>query len=309
MCTLSVSTTVLPTSHTCVMAAFSKLWRVRSRELRIQRWRAAMTRVRSPSPGIGRPEALFSKRKKFIAAALIIFIVGILGGGPSTCWDCRTPRLPVEIFQGVTYGAESLDPSPENRGLLHWVQIDLTSPGIELYVTPLDATAVANGWQYRLRWIADVVRREKLAVAINGTLFTTHLPWLMTIPGDFAKSVETVVADHVVSHVWEHSYLLRFDDMLRPSLGRTKPPMPSELAAAKWGIGGQAVWLQDGKVWPGSSSDPNARTAVGIDRSRQLLFLAVGEFVSPRVLLHELAVLAQLSLLAPSGDDFGGVKA
>jgi len=48
------------------------------------------------------------------------------------------------------------------------VSINLATPGIELYVTPLDPVAVAQGWQYRLRRVADVVDKEKLAVAVNG---------------------------------------------------------------------------------------------------------------------------------------------
>ena len=30
----------------------------------------------------------------------------------------------------------------EGSGLMHWVRVDLTAPGIELYVTPLDPQAV-----------------------------------------------------------------------------------------------------------------------------------------------------------------------
>jgi hypothetical protein len=63
------------------------------------------------------------------------------------------------------------------------------------------------------------------------------------------------------------------------------------LAAAKWGIGGQAVWLFNGEIWPGSARGPDARTAVAIDGPRKLLFLAIGENISPRRMLQELADL------------------
>ena len=109
--------------------------------------------------------------------------------------------------------------------------------------------------------------------------------------GDLANGVETVVADHVVSHVWEDTYLLWFDDQLTPHLRPSKPPTAAELAMAKWGIGGQGVWLRDGKVWPGSSRSPDSRTAVAIDRPRKLLFLAVGDNISPRLMLQKLADL------------------
>src|SRR5262249_37565170 len=157
-----------------------------------------------------------------------------------------------KIFEGMTYGCERLEATEEGSGLLHWMRIDLTAPGLELYVTPLDPVAVAQGWQYRLRWIRDIVTSERLAVAINGTLFTSNSGWWPRMSGDLAKGLETVVADHVVSHVWEHTYLLWFDEQLTPHLRPSKPPAAADLALAKWGIGGQAVWLHAGKVWSGS---------------------------------------------------------
>jgi hypothetical protein len=175
--------------------------------------------------------------------------------------------------------------------LIHWVRIDLAAPGIELYVTPLDPAAVAQGWQYRLRRIGEVVGRERLAVVINGTLFTSNSGWRPRMSGDLANAVETVVADHVVSHVWEHTYLIWFDDQLTPYAAPSKPPKAAELAMAKWGIGGQGMALQDGKVWPASSRFPDSRTAAAIDRPRKLLFLAVAEYISPRLMLQKLADL------------------
>jgi len=206
-------------------------------------------------------------------------------------WNARGPHAPTEIFTGVIYGCERLVPTEEGSGLLHWARIDLTAPGIELYVTPLDPAAVRQGWQYRLRWIRGVVANERLAVATNGMMFTSNSIWPLRLPGDLAKGVETAVAEHVVSHIWEHTYLLWFDDDLTPHLKPSKPPTPAELARARWGIGGQAVWLHAGKVWPGSDRRPDSRTAVAIDEEQKLLFVAVGESISPRLMLQKLADL------------------
>ena len=201
-----------------------------------------------------------------------------------------TPQ-PRAIFSGVTYGCERLERTDEGYGILHWVRVELGAPGVELYVTPLEPTAVENGFQYRLRWIDDVARNERLAVAINGALFTSTPGWRPRLPGDFAKGVETVVSDHVTSHLWEHTYLLWFDDHLNAHLGPSKPPKPEELEKAKWGIGGQGVGLQKGKVWSGIDRNPDSRTAIGIDAERGLLFLAVAEWASPRLVLEQLAKL------------------
>jgi len=221
---------------------------------------------------------------------VVVFLAALIGGAFGY-WDGRGPQSPIEVFKGITYGCERLEATEEGSGLVHWVRIDLTAPGIELYVTPLDPTAVAQGWQYRLRRIKDVVDTERLPVAVNGTLFTSNSGWRPRLSGDLANSVETVVADHVVSHVWEHTYLLWFDDQSAPYLRSSKPPAAADLVQAKWGIGGQAVWLRDGTVWPGSDRSPDSRTAVAIDRQRKLLFLAVGQHISPRLMLQKLADL------------------
>lgn len=211
-------------------------------------------------------------------------------GADSAYWERCAPH-PRDIFSGVSYGCEVLERTEQGQGILHWVRVELDAPGIELYVTPLDRSALERGSQYRLRWIEDIVTNDHLAVAINGSLFTSDHTWRPRLPGDLANGVETVVSDHVVSHFWEHTYLLWFDDELNPHLKPSKPPTAAELAQAKWGIGGQAVWLHDGKVWPGSDTQPDSRTAIGIDASRKLLFLAVAEWASPHLMLEQLVKL------------------
>lgn len=198
---------------------------------------------------------------------------------------------PRAVFSGITYGCELLERSEEGHGLLHWMRVELSAPGIELYVTPLDTSALTGGFQYRLHWIDDVLRNEGLAVAINGALFTSEPKWRPGLPGDLAKGVETVVSDHVTSHVWEHTYLLWFDDELNAHLRPSKPPMPEDLRKAKWGIGGQGVGLQGGRVWSGSDRKPDSRTAIGIDAERKLLFMTVAERASPRLMLEQLSTL------------------
>src|SRR5713101_2583240 len=106
-------------------------------------------------------------RKKWLSRlVVVVFLAALIGGGSVWCHR-RGPQPPTEIFTGITYGCERLEATEEGSGLLHWVRIDLAAPGIELYVTPLDPAAVAQGWQYRLRRIENVVDKEHLAVAIN----------------------------------------------------------------------------------------------------------------------------------------------
>src|SRR5215468_10149014 len=207
-------------------------------------------------------------------------------------WSDRgAPRPPTEIFTGITYGRERIEPTAEGGGMLQWARVDLSAPGIGLYVTPLDRNAVARGWQYRLRRVGTVAERQHLALAVNAMLFATGSTWRELLPGAYARGVETAIAEHAVSHVWPDTYLLWFDDALTPTLERFKPPPAAALARAKWGIGGQGVGLWDGKVGPHSSGRPDSRTAVAIDRAPRLLYLAVGEYISPRLIMQKLAEL------------------
>lgn len=232
---------------------------------------------------------------QWLCQLMVVVVLGSLVGRDAAGSEECMGRAHSEIFKGVIYGCEELAVDGEGRGLVHWVRIDLTTPGVALYVTPLDTEAVAEGWQYRLRWIRDVMDREHLAVAINGTMFASHSDsrprWWPRMAGDLARTTDIIVADHlVVRGTWD-TYLLSFDDRMVPHLSWSRSPTPAELAVAKWGIGSQAVGLREGRVWPGSDRKPDARTTVGVDETRKLLFLAVGEWISPRRLLQMLADL------------------
>ena len=206
-------------------------------------------------------------------------------------WEQGHPHQPVEIFAGVTYGCERLAVTQEGGGLVHWVRVDLTAPGVELYVTPLDPAAVARGWQYRLRQIEDVVERERLAVAINATYFATEPGSWLRFSGDLARTMQTLISDHVIAYGPWGASLLWFDAELAPHVLRSSSPVEPVLAWAKWAVGAHELQLQNGQVVWGGDSTADARTAIGIDEARRLLFLAVGERISPGRVLHMLADL------------------
>jgi hypothetical protein len=244
----------------------------------------------------------------FLTGAIVIPIGVLLAlsiGAPLEGeFTCSGRPATAAIFEGITYGCKQMEPSEEASGVVHWVRINLTAPGIAPFVTSEDPTAVSQGWQYRLHRVADVVASEHLAVAINGTLFGSKSGRLLPMSGDLANAAEHVVADHIVSHGWLDTYLLWFDDQLTPHLGPNKTT-EAELAMAKWGIGGEDFWLRDGRVWPGDyrSHIPDGRTAVAVDLPRKLLFLAVGTHISPNLMFQTLANLgARDGMLLDGGD-------
>jgi hypothetical protein len=186
---------------------------------------------------------------------------------------------PTEIFQGVTYSCEELAADAEGSGQAYFVQIDLSRPGMELFVTPLDAQAVAAGWEYRLRWTPTVCAEENLSLAINATLFIAE-DGKWRLPGVLARSCDTVVAEHHVNHVDPNSYLLWFDDELAPHLDKAKPASKASLREARYAISGQMVVLANGKPNRWASRKPEAQMLAGIDPNRRLLFLAAFDHVS-----------------------------
>jgi hypothetical protein len=231
---------------------------------------------------------LSSLQKRVCRVAAFVVLSVLLHGD---FWEQGHPHQAVEIFAGVTYGCERLAVTQEGGGLVHWVRVDLTAPGVELYVTPLDPAAVARGWQYRLREVEDVVARERLAVAINATYFATEPgPWLRS-SGDLARTMQTLVSDHVIAYGPWGASLLWFDAELAPHLLRSRSAAQAVLPQAKWGVGSHELELHNGQVlWAGHST-ADARTAIGIDQIRKLLFVAIGERISPGRMLHVLADL------------------
>jgi hypothetical protein len=172
---------------------------------------------------------------------------------------------------------------------VHVVKVDLSAPGVQIYLTPVDPEAVAEGWQYRLDTAPSVIERERLAVVVNATFFSSDSGWIRW-SGDLARGVQTIVADGQVSHVDPHSYLLWFESDLTPHLEFEKPPSDAVLREARWGVGGGGVAVWKGAVREGvASHEMDRRTAVGIDTGRRLLWLAVFENASPAAVARFLA--------------------
>lgn len=206
-----------------------------------------------------------------------------------------------EIFQGVYYHTQMLPDTEEARGLAHIVRIDLTHEEIELYATPVDSQQVEQqGAPYQLRHAAFVAWDKALAVTVNGALFQKEGWW--PLPGRPAHSTHTVVSDGVVSHVYPHSYLVWVDAENVPRIERKKPPSPSALDQAVWGIGGDEVVLREGASRPNTERTPDRRTMLALHTERQQLWMAVFEHASYRVAAETLAgVGAEAGIMLDGG--------
>ncbi len=224
-----------------------------------------------------------TRRRRTLRAVLLLAVLLAALGLPvlANSWlTRRQPTPPTQIFRGVTYTCLDANET-ECTGLVHLVKVDLTAPGIQIYLTPLNQEAVAQGWQYRLDSAPAVLEREQLSIVVNATFFTSDSGWIQQI-GDLARSVQTIVADGQVNHLDPNSYLLWFDSDLTPHMEFEKPPSPARLRQVRWGIGGGAIPLWKGKLREGAANHAiDRRTAIGIDSERKLLWLAAFEHASP----------------------------
>jgi Phosphodiester glycosidase len=214
-----------------------------------------------------------NRTARWVRRALGLVLAPVVAVGGYILWTYHGPAPEREIYQGIFYCCEALPDLPQCGGLVHWVRADLNVPGVSIFVTPLNADAVSHGWQYRLQWTMSAVSQQHLAAAVNGTMFATDARWFRW-PGDLARSGETVVADHVVSHIDPNCFLMWWDDALVAHLGGQRPPSAVELAGAKWGIGSQMPALWDGKVNSWAGVDVDHRTLIGADPARRLIWIA-----------------------------------
>jgi hypothetical protein len=212
-------------------------------------------------------------RAVFLCIALICVPAAAALIGDSFNSARRTPRR--EIYRGVFYETRQGE-----HGSVHLVEVDLTAPGVDFYLTPLDADAKANGHQYRLDYVRNVARAEGLAVAVNGTMFASD-SYLAPMVGDFATSIDTIVADHEISHLQARDFMLWFDDRFTPHLETARPARPDVLERAKWAIGTQNLAIR-GKGPRPNDSARDKRCALGLDPASRTLWIGVFESASRR---------------------------
>lgn len=179
------------------------------------------------------------------------------------------PQIPrTEIYRGVFYESREI-----NGSTFHLIEIDLSRPGVELYLTPVDRAAFARGHEYRLDYVRNAARAEGLAVAINGPVFSSD-SYLLPMVGDLATSRDTIVSNHKLNHLNPRDFLLWFDKNLTPHSETVRPAPLDVLQQARWAIGGIDLSTSGSRsLHPGGSRDK--RSTIGINDTK--LWLGVFE--------------------------------
>ena len=222
---------------------------------------------------------------KWLACGLLL--AGVLAATERWMYG-RQPIGPVEIFSGVSYTCERIEGQKDASGLCYLVQVDLRTPGIELYATPLDPQAVAEGQQYKLETAESVAGRERLAVCINGVLFSSASRWLRR-SGQLARGSELIIADGTASQLDRNNFLVWFDRQRTPHIEPGRVPRDESLRAARWGIAGQVLVLKQGAPTRQGDQIIDRQTMLGIDSAKRLLWLAAFDRASSNAAAEVLA--------------------
>ncbi|MCA1994326.1 MAG: phosphodiester glycosidase family protein [Coleofasciculus sp. S288] len=209
----------------------------------------------------------------------------------------RPPRTNLEmtLFQGIAYKREAhFTPRPY---MLHIVTIDLTAPGIGVFVTP----GISNPDQGETiaRTTSEFIKAFKLQLAVNANYFHPfheHSPWnFYPHSGDKVNAVGQAISRGLIYSEAQSKWpVLCFDASNRAQILESGECPPSTVQ----GVAGKPMVMIRGTPVPESSEEqrPYPRMAAAIDRQGQTLWLIAVDgkqpFYSEGVTLAELSEIA-----------------
>jgi hypothetical protein len=210
-----------------------------------------------------RRRRISTRARTFLVCASLIVIPG--GAAWVSTFVNHTPQVKrTEIYRGVYYQC-----TQGQNGAIHLLEVDLSRPNVQLFLTPVNPDALARGHEYRLDYVRNVARAEGLAIAVNGPMFASD-SYLLPMVGDFATSRDTIVANHKLNHLNPNNFLIWFDEALRPKAESSRPAPLNVLEKAQWAIGGIDLSVNGGRKYNGDGSS-DKRCLIGIDHERMWL--------------------------------------
>lgn len=190
-----------------------------------------------------------------------------------------------EIYNGVHLTVEEVKRGLDGEGKLMLVEVFWDTPGIRIenrrFDYPVDPEDPSTP-HYKLEFADLALRRSKSSVLMNTNLYAPG-SMIHSIPGRPVRSVETLVVDGVVSHVHDHSYLLFWNAAKDAKFLQSKPPDANSLSEAVFGLSTQGVQVAEGQARYnalGDREETHARTFIGIDPNKRILYLMAFENIS-----------------------------
>lgn len=228
----------------------------------------------------------------------------------------RPPRTAKEeqLFEGIRY--QRIARSTPRPVMIHLVKIDLTTPGIQLRVTP--GQPGDDGKDIQAQTTSEFLQKQSLELAINGSFFYpcvfNHFWDFVPKRGERVNAIGQLISDGQLYKEGKEGWsVFCVSDAKRASILPVNCPPDTREAIAGREIlidQGQPVAKQRIKI----SSDDNKffpRTAVGIDRPGETLWFVVVDgrqpYYSEGVTIAELTdIFLDLGVHAALNFDGGG---
>ena len=217
------------------------------------------------------------RRKLWLLFALTIFLGPPAAFGGWYWWVTRPPATPPPLQETLLPGVVHIreirkDPRPL---VLHFIRIDLRTPGLEFIVTPGDPR---QKLPFKARTTTQFCREFGASIAINGDFFE---PWHSTglfdyYPhvGDRVRTYGISASRGVMHNKWDPQAWTLY--LSRDNLATFHKPHGAVYNA----ISGNAMLVEKGVPysslgWYKDQKDLHPRCAVGIDKSGAMLWLAL----------------------------------
>src|SRR5262245_22152353 len=68
---------------------------------------------------------------RWLGLAAIFVVGGLAFAFKLSASSCNQSRAARQIFEGIVFGCDLIEPSEDGSGSLYWARIDLSAPGIE----------------------------------------------------------------------------------------------------------------------------------------------------------------------------------
>jgi len=186
---------------------------------------------------------------------------------PAPVWE--------ELAPGITYVRETRSgPRPV---VLHWVEFDLNTPGLEFLVTPRQPT---GDYDLPARKTSQFAREFDVRVAINASYF---YPFRAGGPFDYYPHVgdpANVVGSAVSAGRW---YSTPKEGYTLFAITPDNRAVIGDPTVHVWtGVSGQPLLLKNGQFVDVPEERPEPRTAVGVDQMGKRMYWLIADGRQPR---------------------------
>jgi Phosphodiester glycosidase len=208
-----------------------------------------------------------------------ILLAPILAYNIPYFWRPAQTNATRSLFPGIAYQREFR--STPRPAVIHIVTVDLTAPGIGIFVTP--GTPTADLTETNARTVSEFLQEFKLQLAVNGNFFYTCIeeaPWdYYPRTGDRVNNVGHAISQGKVYSQPDSEFpALCFDAKNRATIIENG----SCPQGTVYGIAGDVVLVKNGKPLAQNPQEinedkPYPRTVAAIDKTGKKLWLILAD--------------------------------